>query len=78
MRYEETMARATAFYPVIRSVFKDATASVESREHIQRRLNLQVYGNPKYGPLPQWAKMFLAGYIQRCFEDVFGPGDEAE
>jgi hypothetical protein len=78
MRYEQTMARATSFYPVIRAIFPGATASVESRERIQRRLNLQVYGNPRYGRLPQWAKMFLAGYIQRCFEDVFGPGDEAE
>ena len=63
---------------MIRDVFADAAPTVEGRERVMQQLNRQVHEHPRYRRLPQRAQMFLAGYIQRCFEDVFGPGDEAE
>ena len=78
MRYEESREIAISFFPVIRRIFQDAPPTVESREHIMRRLNFQVHSDPRYQRLPNWAKTFLAGYVECCFEQRFGPGDARE
>ena len=71
-------ARALAFLPVIRDVFGDAAPTVKGRERVMQQLNRGVHEHLRYQRLPQRAQIFLAGYIHRCFEEVFGPGDEAE
>ena len=82
MEYEDSMARALAFLPVIRDVFQDAAPTVEGRERVMQQLNRRLHEHPRYQRLPQRAQMFLAGYIHRCLEERFGvagePGSPAD
>ena len=72
MEYQESMARALAFLPVIRDIFQDAQPTVEGRERAMQQLNRRVHEHPRYQRLPQRVQMFLAGYIHRCLEERYG------
>lgn len=72
------LTRALEFLPVIRDVFGHAEPTVQGRERVMQQLRTRVFEHDRYVRLTRQAQAFLAGYVTRCMEGVYGVEDERE